>query len=335
MGTSQFQLDHFDAAGKALQAALKANARWRQADETLLFLSRVQRSKTKLKEAIATVRKLLTDFPKSQQVAQAHYRLGEYRYAAGDYKAAITEYDEVLKHAESPFVPYALYGKAWAQLKSNAFAEAVATLTALIKDHADHALVPDARFARAMCRRQAGELDGAIEDVNAYLATKPELNNRCDALYERGLAEVALKKLPDAAATFEELLKANEKYAAADKVLYELAWAYKSLDDKAQNAEAVATFGKLAAAHPDSPLAAEANFHVGEAAYEKKEYAEAAKVYAAAKQDRAKGELGEKATYKLGWANFQQKQYDAALAEFAEQLQAYPARGRCRPTPCS
>ncbi len=324
IGASQFQLGNFEPAAKALQAALQANPKWRQADETLLLLSRAQRQQDQLKEALATVRKLLADFPDSPQAAQAHYRLGEYSYAANDHKTAISEYDEVLKRTDSPFVPYALYGKAWVQMKSNAYAEAAAGLTTLIKDYADHALLPDAKFARAMCRRQAGELDGAIEDVNTYLATKPELNNRCDALYERGLAQVALKKLDDAAATFQEVLKANEKYAGADKVLYELAWAHKSLDDKAKNAEAVTTFAKLAATFPDSPLAAEANFHVGEAAYEKREYAEAAKAYATSKQKVAKGDLGEKTIHKLGWANFQQKQYAPALAEFAAQLQAYP-----------
>lgn len=324
IGASQFQLGNFDAAAKALQAALQANPKWRQADETLLFLSRVQRQQDKLQEALATVRKLLADFPDSPQVAQAHYRLGEYSYAATDYKTAIGEYDEVLTRTDSPFVPYALYGKAWAQMKSNAYAAAAADLTTLLKDHAGHALLADATFARAMCRRQAGELDGALEDVNAYLATKPELNSRSDALYERGLVQVALKQLAAAAATFQEVLKANEKYAGADKVLYELAWAYKSMDDKAKNAEAVTTFGKLATTFPESPLAAEANFHVGEAAYEKHEYAEAAKAYAASRQKVAQGDLGEKVRYKLGWANFQQKQYDPALSEFTDQLQEYP-----------
>jgi TolA-binding protein len=325
IGASQFQLGALDPAGAALQASLQANPKWRQADETLLYLSRVQRQQNKLNDAIATVRRLLADFPQSQLLDQAHYRLGEYAYAAGDFKTALAEYDAVpAAKGDSQFVPYALYGKAWAQLKSNAYADGAATLTTLLTKHEKHSLAAEARFARVLCRRQSGDLQGAIEDADAYLATNPELNPRCDALYERGLAQVALKKSAEAAATFEELLKANAKYASADKVLYELAWALKSLEEPAQQSAAVARFAKLATEHPDSSLAGEANFHVGEAHYAKKEYAEAARAYAAAKQKAGKGDLDEKATYKLGWSNYQLKQYEAALAEFTEQSQNYP-----------
>ena len=89
IGASQFQLGNFEAAAKALRAANRANPKWQQADETWLLLSRVQRQQHQLKEALATVRKLLADFPESPQAAQAHYRLGEYSYAANDHKTAI------------------------------------------------------------------------------------------------------------------------------------------------------------------------------------------------------------------------------------------------------
>ena len=88
-----------------------------------------------------------------------------------------------------------------------------------------------------------------------------------------------------AIATLDGLLKADPKYAATDKVLYELGWAHKSQD---KHAEAVPFFAKLAAEHADSPLAAEAWFHVGEDQYDKKEYAEAAKSYAAVKSKVAR-----------------------------------------------
>lgn len=325
IGASQFFLKKYAPAAKALQASLKANQRWRQADETMLFLARTLREQDKVDEAIKTIAKMLADFPKSRHLDHAHYRYGEFSYAAKDYATAIAQYDAVLTGwPESDFATYALYGKGWAQLKNKAYAEAAQTLTALITDHAEHKLVPDAYFARGMCRRQSGEQDGAIEDINKYLASEPDLASKCDALYERGLAEVAAKKNADAAATFAELLKADPKYANADKVYYELAWALKSTDDDSKQADAVANFAKLASDYPDSPLAAEANFHVGESHYEKGEYDEAAKAYSAAKEKNPSKDLGEKAVYKLGWSHFQLKQYDAALADFNGQLAGFP-----------
>jgi len=107
-------------------------------------------------------------------------------------------------------------------------------------------------------------------------------------------------------------------------VYYELAWALKSGNDDSKQADAVANFAKLATDYPDSPLAAEANFHVGESHYEKGEYDAAAKAYAAATSKEPAEELGEKAAYKLGWSLFQLEQYDDALANFNEQLTGYP-----------
>ena len=325
IGASQFFLNKFAPAAKALQASLKANARWRQADETMIFLARSLREQNNLDEAIKTLAKMIADFPKSRHLDHAHYRHGEYSYAAEDYATAIAQYDAVVTGSpESDFVAYAKYGKGWAQLKTKAYAEAAQMLTALITDHAEHKLVPDAYFARGMCRRQTGEQDGAITDITTYLKSNPDLPNKCDALYERGLAEVALKKHDAAATTFAELLKADPKYANADKVLYELAWAYKSSGDDAKQADAIANFAKLASGYPDSSLAAEANFHVGESHYEKREFEEAAKAYAAAKAKNPAKDIGEKAVYKLGWSHYQLEQYDAALADFTEQLRSFP-----------
>jgi TolA-binding protein len=325
IGASQFAQDNFDPAAAALRASLQANPKWRQADETLLVLSRVLRKQDKTAEAVKTIAQLLQEFPQSRLADQAHYRYGEYSALVGDLKTAIEQYDAVLAASpESTFAPYAMYGKGLAQLRNKAYAEAAASLTALITKHPKHALIPDALLARATSRRQAGEHEGAIEDLDAFLKSKPETANKCEALYERGLAEVALKRFSEAAATFNALLKENPKYANADKALYELAWAYKSQQDDKAKAGALATFRQLATDCPDSPLAAEANFHVGEAHYDQRQYADALKAYTVARDKAAKGDLAEKTTYKLGWANYQLKQYEAALEQFTAQTKDYP-----------
>jgi cellulose synthase operon protein C len=325
LGVSHFYLDQFDGAVQTLQAAIKANPKWKQADEALLFLARALRKQDKTPEAIGTLSQLIADFPNSRLLDQAHYRYGEFSYAAGDFKTAIAQYDAVVAaDAKSPFAPYALYGKGWAQLKTKAYPEAIESFNGLIANHPEHALVADTHLALGMSLRQAGELAEAVKEIDLYLASQPAEPARSDALYERGLAEVALKNFGKAAETFQQLLTASPQYAAADKVTYELAWAYKSMPDEAKKAEAIAAFAELVSKYPDSPLAAEANFHVGESRYENAEYAEAAKAYAIAKQKSQPGELHEKATYKLGWSLFQDKKYTEALAEFAEQATDQP-----------
>lgn len=328
IGASHFYLDKYPEAGKALTASLAADPKWRQADETLLLLSRSQRKTNQLDAAIKTVKQMLAGFADSKVLDQAHFRLGEYSYSAGDYKTATAEYDSVVtKWPASTFVPFAYYGKGWSQLKAKQYKPAVESFTALITKHADHQLIPEARFARAMSSRQTGDHKTAIADVNEYLKSNPPLTDKSNALFERGLAEVALKNHTAAATTFEALLKENTEFAAADKALYELAWAYK---DQAKDEQAVANFLKLATTHGNSPHAAEALFHVGEDQYQKKQFAESQKSYALSKQKAGKNAIGEKATYKLGWSHYQQKQYDEALKQFADQTQNF-AKGALAP----
>lgn len=322
IGASEFYLDHFDRAAAALQASLKANEKWRQADETWLLLSRAQRRLNQAAEAKISVETVLKNFPQSKQLDQAHYRLGEYATAAEDFAGAVTHYETVLaKFPDSPFAPYALYGQGWSRLKLKQFAPAVESFTTLLDKSPQHALAAETRFARALARRQLNDFQNAAADLAEFLKTNPTGAQKSAALYERGLAEVGLKNLPAAVVTFSSILKDDPKYADSDKVLYELAWAHKSQN---QAAEAVAQFGKLAAEFPQSPLAAEANFHVGEDRYERKQYDDATKAYQAARQLAPQGEIGEKAAYKLGWTYFQLKQYQLSLEQFAAQVSGFP-----------
>ena len=116
------------------------------------------------------------------------------------------------------------------------------------------------------------------------------------------------------------MLAEQPEYPGADKVLYELGWAYRSQRDEAA---AVKTFATLAEKYPASPLAAEASFHVAEDHYARKEYAEAVKSYEQAAQANNPA-LAEKVHYKLGWAHYQLQQYPQALEQFQAQLTSYP-----------
>jgi len=323
IGASQFYTGAFEAAVASLQASNAADAKWSQADETLLVLSRAQAKLDKNAEALATVKKMLADYPGSKLAVQAYYRQGDYSHATGDYKAAIAAYDASLAaDAKSLFGPYAMWGKGWSQIKATDYAAAVKSFSTLIETHPDHTLAPDAYYARGLSRRSIKEYAAAITDLNAYLKSKPAIRDQSNALYERGLAEVALKKFEEAVATFNAILTADPEFPTTERVLYELAWAQKSND---ADAKAVEVFARLAKDYPQSTMAAESHFHVAESLYQADKFGEAAAEYTAAKEKApANGELGEKATYKLGWSHYQQKKYDVSLADFTAQVTSYP-----------
>ncbi len=324
IGASQFHSEAFSAAIASLSAALEASPRYPLADETMLLLGRAQRADGQSAAAVETLKKLIADFPNSRILDQAHFRLGEFASDEDDLSTAMAAYEAVLtKWPESLFAPFALSHKAWLHWRSREFDQAIPLFSQLIEDHPEHELTADALYGRAISRRQAGQFQEAIQDLDAYLETEPELTDRSNALFERGLAQVASEQWPEVVSTLQQLLQANPDYAHRDKVLYEIAWAYRSMEDQTQQAEALPWFRRLAEEAPDSPLAAEAWFHVGESQYDQQQYEQAAASYAAAKSAGAEGDLAEKVLYKLGWSHFQQRDYEQALAEFTEQADAH------------
>ncbi len=322
VGSSQHELHQYDAAAKSLQAALAAQPKWRQADDTLLALAATERQQNKPVEAIATVRKMLAEFPQSKLLDRAHFRLGEFASASGDSKLAASEYQQVIeKWPASPLAANAWYGLGWAQLVGKEYQQSTDTLTKLIDKFADSPLIPRARYARGMARQQLKQFDAGIEDVQAFLKSNPAATEKSDALYVQGLCEVGRQKYAPAIEVFRGILKDDPGYAGADKVLYELAWALKSEN---KDAEAAEVFGKLTKDFPNSPLTPEGQFHVGEFHYQNKDYAKAAEAYFAAEKKPGTPELGEKSAHKLSWAYYQQAQYEKAQQGFDYQLSKYP-----------
>jgi len=323
-GSHFFQNQHPEAL-TALQASVEAQPDWRQADEAMLLMSRAQQAEGQTEQAIETIQQMIAEFPDSDLLDQANYRYGEYAHAAGDDATAAEQYQAVIDGwPDSVFAPFALYRLGWTHVRMQEPEAAIAAFGRVIADHEGHELVADAYFARAVTRRQAGQYAEVLEDVERFLAFEPSAEDRGEALYQRGLAEVALDQWEDAIATFEQVLQMEPAYSGTDKVLYETGWALKSMDQTERQAEAVDVFARLVEEHPDSPLAAEAHFHVGEAAYGERAFDQAVAAYTAARAGTVQEDLGEKSTYKLGWSYFQQQDYQQAREQFHQQRERYP-----------
>ncbi|MFO7907205.1 MAG: tetratricopeptide repeat protein [Pirellulaceae bacterium] len=320
IGLSQFRLEDHEAAVKSFRDSVLADARWRNADEALLYLARAQRRQDQLSDAIASLEDLLKTFPDSTLRDQAHYRLGETYYAAKQYADAVTAYDKVLtEFKNSSYRPAALYGKGWSRMKAGQFEPAATTFTTFMEEYPDHELASEALLARGICYRQAKKYEESIADLTKYLDQKDGSSQPADALYELGLSQSLAEQFEKAANTFSELLAQHPDYGDADKVYYELAWAHKSLSNEKAAAEAFAT---LAESHGDSPLAMEARFHMGEKAYADEKYQQAIEAYQQA-IDANDSTLREKALYKLGWSHYQLEQYEKALARFEDVLESH------------
>ncbi len=327
IGTSQLEEKRFEASARSLETALAVQSQGRHAEAVLLALGRaylaLAQSSSKGEHAQKSrqvLERLLRDFPNSPLLDQAHYRLGQCAIAEGDARGAAAEFGRVVADwPQSPLAPHALYEQGGALLDAKDPAAAEAAFTRFLDRFATHALAPQARYGRALARHQSGKHAQAIEDLQPALAGL-QGKERADARFLLGLCQVERKQFAAAADTFAGVLRDEPAYPDADKVLYQWAWALKL---QGRDDEAAQRFGKLAAEYRQSPLASEAQYHVGERAYAAKDYAAAAVAYYAVVVKEDGRPLGEKAVHKLAWCYYHQENYADAQKTFAYQRQRY------------
>ncbi len=323
IGSGRAEQKQFAEAIPSLEASLAAQPKWRQADEALLALGNAYYRQKNSAKANEVLRKLVADFPASKVLDRAHYRLGQYAAAANDAALAATEYAIVCeKWPASPLVPHALHGRGWALFDQNKFKEAEDAFDALVEKHAGHELKIRGNYARGLARHQLGKYADAVADLQAVVESpRMEQGEKSDARYVLGLCQAGLKKHGDAAATFRTLLKEDPKYAAADKVYYELGWALK---EAGQEKESAAAFAELVKQCPGSSRVAESQFLVGEANYKDGKFQSASTAYSAALEKAGKTELGEKSAHKLGWAYYRLDNAAEAQQAFGYQRANWP-----------
>lgn len=327
LGSSRLEQKQYAAAVVSLEAALASQPKGRHAEHILLALGRAHlllaqtSGKTEeVQKGRQALQRLVRDFPQSPLLDQAYYRLGQCALQQGDPRQAASDFGRVVaRWPQSPLAPHALYEQGGALLDAKDAAGAEAALTSFLKSFGQHPLAPRARYARALARHQSAKYALAVEDLQQALAGL-QGKEQADARFVLGLCQVELKQFVAAAESFAILLRDQPAYPDADKVLYQWAWALKL---QGREAEAAAGFRKLATEHPQSPLASEAQYHLGESAYAAKDYPAAAVAYYAVLEKEDGNPLGEKAVHKLAWCYYHQANFADAQKTFAYQRQRY------------
>ncbi len=267
-----------------LTAAATANESWTA--DAMLQLARAQQQSDKGSEALATLDKLLGNQPEAAIAAQGTFRRAEVRQKTGDAAGARGDYTAVAdtwpKHN---LAPYALYRAATLALDAKDAKGAVGLLERLLGSYPEHKLATDARLALGTSLAQGKDYERAIEVLKQVAAVEGD-------------------------------------YAARDRALYELAWAYR---DAEQGAEAARTFGQLAQQFPQSPFAAEGHYRVGEALYDDNKWPEAiAQFRVAATSQQGEPALREKGLHMVAWSELKQGQGEKAATSFGAQLKEFP-----------
>jgi len=325
IGRSQVAEKLWNEAASSFEKSLATKPDRNQTDQTLLALADVYRRLERTSDSAARLEQLNHDFPKSPLVEEATFRLGELAYAQNAFDQAIKQYEVVIgEWPQSGFAPHAQYGLGWSYFKKQDFAKSIDATKTLADRYRKSELVPKGMYVRAMAEYQLGQFPAAVDDVKTFLSSNPPQRDARDAEYLLGLSLAAQQKFAEAARAYTGILAKDPKYADADKVLYELGWAHSELTQKK---ESVSAFRRLGTEFPESPLAAESWFRVGESCYDAGEYPEAVKAYSEAQAKAAAAasqDIGEKAAHKRGWSFLKANDFAEATGAFESQLNSYP-----------
>jgi TolA-binding protein len=229
-------------------------------------------------EAFAAV---TANYPQSQHAAGALLYQGECVYAAGDVKTAAGLYEK------------------------------------LIATNAQSKLLPDARFALGAAQQELGLDEAAAATFQAFLAAHANHAQANECRLRLGLAQLRMKKYPEAAQTLAQAAETAE-FAQADVALLRQA---QCISEQGQVDQAVAFYLSLPQKFPKSMQIGAAQTAAGKLLYQTGKFAEAQSALSAAVAGN--GEAAPEASYWLAKILVKLNQAPAALAETERAAQAY------------
>lgn len=322
MGACYLFLSDVPKAVEQLQASHQTSNSWSQADEVLLLLSQAQQRQQQPDAAIATLDRLLTQYPNSRLKPQVEFRVGQIAAGKGKHADAIERYKRVIANPQAKNLhDYAHYGIAWCNMQQEKFDAALEALKPLLGEARTGTINAEAALAQGVCFRKLGKIDEARKSLEGYLESKPTGVSLGNGLYELGLTLAEKGAHDEAVKVFERILTEVADYAALDKVLLELGWAWT---EKKDAKKATKYFQQLVDKYPQSELFAEASYQLGQEQYAAEKYTEAVSIYTSVVSKTQDPELQEKAHYKLGWSHFQLNQFKTAAEQFKKQAEKFP-----------
>lgn len=259
----------------------------------------------------------------SPWATRAQFEYGQLLYKKGSKPEAAAQLNKVMA-ANPPAPPElaapAIYLLGWIDFDAKKYPEAAQRWGQVVEQHPKHALAADALFQRGAALKEAGQHAEALASLQAYVKANPEGPHVSKAHQFTAASQTALGQNDEAMKTLASLA-ANEK-AATDAVLYDLAWAQRSLKDMKAAQE---TYRRLLKQFPESKLVAAARTELAEFLYADGKHAEAAELLEAVVADKAADpKTLTAATYRLGWCYDKLDQPGKAATVFADFAAKHP-----------
>jgi TolA-binding protein len=237
--------------------------------ETMLLVGNAQRQLGRTQEAEGIYREIIEKFPNREEAKDARYQRLINIYNS-DPNAVIAEVDEFLKtNPTSERADQAKLLKAEALYKQQKFGEAAPFYEELRASQLAMNLRSEAAYKLGWCAVQMKDSARTIEAFSYFIKTFPDNPQTPIALTQRALAYQQSNNMDAAIVDLNFLIsnypKAKEREAAIQqKALL--------LGEQNREPEMAQAFQQLLKEYPKSSAVAQANYYIGKAAFDGKEY---------------------------------------------------------------
>ena len=245
-------------------------------DYAHLQLAVVTNYQGKNQAAVEQLNLLLANFPTSVYLEDAFFQKGQIYLEELRYQDAITAFSELIRERpNSPFLPYALEGRAVANYSLQRFSQTQADYKKILEEHslAENSEAALKGLQEALAVQDKAEEFG--EYLQNYKNTNPNARSVQTLEYESAKSLYLSQKFHQAAKALDSYLRTYPESAQKSEALYFAADAYKQAGD----VERTYDLFKLMEQQPASPYRVKALQQLGNIALDREEFSEALRYY--------------------------------------------------------
>src|SRR5437763_786096 len=237
--------------------------------EVLLMTANSERQLGRPKDAEALYRQIIAKYPDREEAKDAAYQrlINVYNSNPSALNAAVDEF--LATNPTDERADQAKLLKAEALYKKQNYADAASIYGELRGSQLSPRLRAEAAYKLGMCHVQTKDAPGIIEAFTYYVQTFPDMPQVSAALAQRALAYEQSKNYSAALADLNMILT---KYPKAHEREASLQLKALILGQQENNKAMMETFRQLLREFPKSSVAAQAQYYIGKAAFEAKEY---------------------------------------------------------------
>jgi len=237
--------------------------------EAMLLVGNSQRQLGHTQEAEGIYREIIEKFPSREEAKDARYQRLINIYNS-DPNAVIAEVDEFLKtNPSGERADQAKLLKAEALYKQQRFADAAPLYEELRASELTPKLRAEAAYKLGWCHIQLKDVAGSIEALSYFLKTFPDHLQAPSVLSQRALAFQQNQNADAAIADLNFLIKNYPGAKEREAAIQQKALLLGELNREPEMAQ---TFQQLLKEYPKSSAVAQANYYIGKAAFDSKDY---------------------------------------------------------------